>query len=84
MQERYVGRVRRLNNKTYGFVRKNDGSEDTFIHYSECPGKVLPPDGAIVEFKLGMYRDRPVVRDVVIVALPETASVSNGAVHSER
>jgi hypothetical protein len=61
-------------------VRRNDGSEDLFVHYSECPGKILPPEGTIIEFTLGTYRDRPVVREVVIVALPDTASASTEAV----
>jgi hypothetical protein len=39
----HVGRIRRLGTKCYAFIRKNDGSEDTFVHQNECPSKVIGP-----------------------------------------
>jgi len=76
----HVGQVRKLGTKPYAFIRKTLGSEDIFVHQNECPGRTIPPDGSIVEFRLGTYKERPVASDIVIVALPEAASVSTEAV----
>jgi cold shock CspA family protein len=80
MQLTHTGKINRIINRTYGFVRKRGDSDDLFLHYSECPGRVLPPEGTIIEFTLGTFRERPVVRDVAIVAIPETASATTEAV----
>ena len=68
MAERVTGKVKWFNEeKGYGFIAREDGGEDVFLHYSELSGdgfKTIAED-ARVEFEVAMGPKGPKAANVV-------------------
>lgn len=68
MSERIQGKVKWFNEeKGYGFIARNDGGEDVFLHFSEIQGsgfKTVREDAA-VEFSITQGPKGPKATDVV-------------------
>lgn len=68
MAERVRGRVKWFNEeKGYGFIEREDGGEDVFLHYSALnqPGFKKIDEGAEVEFAVEAGPKGPKAADVV-------------------
>lgn len=68
MSERIQGRVKWFNEeKGYGFIARNDGGEDVFLHFSELrqQGFKTVREDAAVEFGITMGPKGPKATDVV-------------------
>ena len=70
------GRVRRGKNDVYAFIKRNGGQNDVFLHRTDVETGVLPPEGALVMFNLGLFRDKIVARNARVVSV-ESAAVTN-------
>ncbi len=70
MSERIQGRVKWFNEeKGYGFIARNDGGEDVFLHFSELRqnGFKTVREDAAVEFSITQGPKGPKATDVIEV-----------------
>lgn len=69
------GKIKFYNHvKGYGFIGREDGQSDLFVHISEFRkiGVKKVVEGMIVEYELDVHNGKPVATDIGIVHTPET------------
>jgi len=68
MSERIIGTVKFFNSsKGYGFINREDGGEDVFVHYSAIQGEGFRnlDEGERIEFDIEMGQKGPAAANVV-------------------
>ena len=71
MPERETGTVKWFNSeKGYGFITRDGGQQDVFVHYSEIRGSGHRSleEGQRVEFTVGQGQKGPQAQDVTVLS----------------
>ena len=71
----HQGKVKFYNHvKGYGFIGRDDGQPDLFVHVSEFRkiGVKKVMEGMVVEYHLDDHNGKPVAVDLLMIHTPET------------